>query len=103
MTSPIEALLEGRLKSARFKHTRGVVRTALKLAKIHKVPKLKAELAGWLHDCGKALERSQMKRLLKKAGADSDERRMPGLWHAPVGAWLARHEYKVRDAEVLKS
>ena len=103
MPSQLEALLKTRLKAQRFKHTRGVAKTALKLAKLHGVAKAKAELAGWLHDCGKALERKQMKRLLTKSGADRDERSMPGLWHAPVGAWLARHEYQVKDSEVLRA
>lgn len=97
----LPALLKQRLKPARFEHTRGVARTAARLARRHRVSVPKAELAAWLHDCAKGLERGEVKKLLSKAGADKDELSRPGLWHAPVGAWLARHEYGVRDREVL--
>jgi predicted HD superfamily hydrolase involved in NAD metabolism len=103
MPLSLEALLRQRLKSARFEHTLGVVKTAVKLARLHGVPVKSAALAAWLHDCAKALERGQMKRLLTRAGADSRERAMPALWHACVGAWLARHEYGVKNRETLKA
>lgn len=103
MLSSLKALLKQRLKSARYEHTAGVVSTALKLAKCHRVSVKQAELAAWLHDCGKALERDELKRLLKKSGADRQERAMPPLWHACVGAWLARHEYGVKNPSVLKA
>jgi predicted HD superfamily hydrolase involved in NAD metabolism len=103
MPSKLQALLRQRLKSARFKHTQGVVSTAVKLAKCHGVSVKSAALAAWLHDCAKALDLGQMKRLLKASGADKQERVMPPLWHACVGAWLARHEYGVKNVEVLKA
>jgi predicted HD superfamily hydrolase involved in NAD metabolism len=99
----LQDLLRQRLKSARFKHTQGVARTAARLAKRHGVSAKRAELAGWLHDCAKGLDKPAMQALLKRSGADAEERSMPGLWHAPVGAWLARHEYKVKDTEILKA
>jgi predicted HD superfamily hydrolase involved in NAD metabolism len=100
-TPELVALLRQRLKAARFEHSQGVVKTAVRLAKRHGGDPEQARLAGWLHDCGKALEREDMKPLLAKAGADAGERATPALWHAAVGAYLARHEYGVRDAEVL--
>jgi predicted HD superfamily hydrolase involved in NAD metabolism len=89
------------LKSARYAHTQGVVKTAKALALRHGVSPKRAALAAWLHDCGKALERDAMKPLLRRAGADREERSLPALWHAPVGAFLARRDYGVKDAEIL--
>jgi predicted HD superfamily hydrolase involved in NAD metabolism len=100
-----EALLAARLKAelkpARWEHTRGVLRTAERLARRHGVDPARARLAALLHDCGKALEREALKRHLKEAGADAQERALPALWHAPVGAWRARHVYGCRDGEIL--
>jgi predicted HD superfamily hydrolase involved in NAD metabolism len=103
--SPGERALASRLKSAfksaRFAHTQRVVKTAKALAARHGVDPKRAALAGWLHDCAKALDRDALKPLLRRAGVDRDELALPALWHAPVGAWLARHEYGVKDAEIL--
>jgi predicted HD superfamily hydrolase involved in NAD metabolism len=95
--------LKAGLKSGRFKHTEGVVRTAAKLAKRHGVSVKRASLAAMLHDCAKGLSRPELKALLKRAKADPQERRMPPLWHAPVGALLARREHGVKDQEILKA
>jgi predicted HD superfamily hydrolase involved in NAD metabolism len=103
MTDRLAELLRPRLKSGRFKHTQGVVRTAARLAKRHHLSVQRVETAAWLHDCAKAMEREDMKRYLGRAKADAQERRMPPLWHAPVGAYLAEHEYGVKDPEILRA
>jgi len=97
----LAARLKLELKPARWEHTRGVLRCAERLAQRHGVDPARARLAALLHDCGKALERDELKKRLKDAGADAAERALPALWHAPVGAWRARHEFGCRDAEVL--
>jgi predicted HD superfamily hydrolase involved in NAD metabolism len=78
-----------------------VAATAERLAKAHGLDPRRARLAGLLHDCGKAWERDRLKAKLKAAGADAEEAALPALWHAPVGAWRARHDYDCRDAELL--
>jgi predicted HD superfamily hydrolase involved in NAD metabolism len=99
----LEAALRARLKPGRFRHTQGVVKTALGLAKRHRINQKKAATAAWHHDCAKALEQETMKALLGAARADALERRMPPLWHAPVGAYLARREFGVSDPEILRA
>lgn len=98
----LEVRLRVTLKSARFMHTKGVVKTAQSLAMHHGVDPARARLLAWLHDCAKALSREAMEPLLGLAGADQDERKVPALWHAPVGAFLARRDYGVVDAEILQ-
>ncbi len=99
--------LAGRLKTGlkpgRYKHTQGVVHTAGELARRFRVSVRRCQLAAWLHDCGKALGPAEAKRLLKRSGADRGERAAPGLWHAAVGAWMAEHEFGIKDAEVLRA
>ena len=97
----LAARLKLLLKRARFEHTRGVVQTAGFLAKIHGVDPQRAALAAWLHDCAKGLDRGAMKALLAASGADRHERALPALWHAPVGAYLARRDFGVKDPELL--
>jgi predicted HD superfamily hydrolase involved in NAD metabolism len=96
-------ILQARLKPGRLKHTQGVVKTAAKLAQIHGVSVPRARTAAWLHDCAKALPKEELKAHLAASQADAQERAMPPLWHAPVGALLARREYGLRDAEVIKA
>lgn len=99
----IAGLLKSRLKAGRFKHTQGVVKTAAKLARRHGIGVKRVEIAAWLHDCGKTLDRAAMQRLLGVAKLDKHELAMPQLWHAPVGAYLARRDYGVVDSEILKA
>jgi predicted HD superfamily hydrolase involved in NAD metabolism len=99
----LEALLRQRLKSSRFEHTRGVARMAVELAERHGVDPERAARAAWLHDCGKGLEREEQLKLLGRCGADAEEKGMPPLWHAPVGAWLAKKEYGEKDPEILRA
>lgn len=97
----LAARLKVGLKSARYAHTLGVVKTARALAKLHGVAPERAALAAWLHDCAKALDREAMLPMLGRAGADRQERGLPALWHAPVGAYLARRDFAVNDPEIL--
>jgi predicted HD superfamily hydrolase involved in NAD metabolism len=99
----LPALLKARFKTGRFKHTQGVVRTAIRLAARHGASVERCEKAAWLHDCAKSLDRDAMKAFLTRAKADSLERRLPPLWHAPVGAYLARHEFGIKDREILQA
>lgn len=99
----VSARLKKELKKSRFDHVRGVVKTARALASRHGVDPGRAAQAAWLHDCAKGMERESMEPLLRAAGADREERLLPALWHAPIGALLARRDYGVRDPEVLEA
>jgi len=99
----LAARLKAELKPARWEHTRGVLRTAERLALAHGLDPQRARLAALLHDCGKAWGREALLARLKAAGADAEEAALPALWHAPVGAWRARHDFGCRDAEILEA
>ena len=101
--SALSRRLKSALKVARFAHTKGVVKTADRLARKHGVDPARARLAAWLHDCGKALDREAMQPLLRRARLDVQERALPALWHAPVGALLALRDYGLKDAEILRA
>ncbi|SRR5258708_4792923 len=103
MTQSLQETLKSRLKPGRYQHTLGVVKTAARLARRHGVGEKKVSTAAWLHDCAKALSRDEMEKLLSAAKADPQERALPPLWHAPVGALLARRVYGVQDPEILRA
>lgn len=65
----------------RYRHTIGVMETAVELAKRYGADENKAKIAGLLHDCAKEI--------------------YPGLQHAPKGAELAKEEYGINDQEIL--
>lgn len=86
----------------RWKHTLGVVETAIKLAKHFDGDVNKAELAALLHDYSKAWAIDRMDVIIR-------EQQLPQellvydkeLWHAHVGAWAVQSEHGITDEEVL--
>ncbi len=87
----------------RFLHTLGVASTAVTLAERFGADPQKAELAGLLHDFCKYWEKSKMRGIMEREPSipadllDYDKE----LWHAPVGAIVARQELGIEDQEVL--
>lgn len=86
----------------RWKHTLGVVETAIHLAIRYDGDADKAELAALLHDYSKAWAIDRMETIIR-------EQHLPPellvydkeLMHAHVGAWAVEHEHGITDVEVL--
>ena len=91
------------LKEDRYEHTLGVMYTSAALAMRYGADIQKSMTAGLLHDCGKYLPPKEQIRLCekKKITLTESELEMPALVHAKLGAYLARHEYHIKDAEIL--
>jgi predicted HD superfamily hydrolase involved in NAD metabolism len=100
---PVIDLLRKTLKQQRFSHSLGVAELASTLAQSNGLNGRKAFLAGLLHDCAKGLTAEESLLLLPRARADAFEKKVIALWHAPVGALLARENYRVRDQGVLEA
>ena len=99
----LEAVKE-RLPKNRFTHVLGVVDTAIELAKEFNVPESKAQIAAILHDVAKFSDREWMKSIIISENMDPlllDYH--AELWHAPVGAYLAKTEFEVEDEDVLNA
>lgn len=97
--------LETRLKPARFKHTLGVAETAREFARLRGLDEEKAYIAGLLHDCAKNYSRETIVAYCDEVGVALDEitRKETPLAHAPLGAYIAREEYKIEDEEILSA
>lgn len=94
--------LKHRLPAARFEHVLRVTETAVQLAKDHGVSAEKAEIASLFHDYAKFMDREELLELLKKDEEyELYSQYHSELWHAPVGAYLAKEKYGVEDEEIL--
>ena len=95
--------LSKKLKKERFEHTIGVMYTASSLAMCYDEDIQKALTAGLLHDCGKYCSSKDQIKLCRKykISLTDSELEMPALIHAKLGAYLARHEYKIEDQDII--
>ena len=100
-----EEKLKKELDGNRYRHTLGVMYTACSLAMAHGADMEQAGTAGLLHDCAKCTRYLRVIAECRKAGltVSEFEEEHPFLLHARLGAWLAKHEYGIRDSEILNA
>lgn len=103
--TPVTAQLRKSMSTMRFKHTRSVAATAVRLSAAHGYDPMRAHMAGLMHDCAKGYDAAALMRLIRGGGISVDdiELGMPALLHAPAGVVLARTLYGVTDPEVLSA
>lgn len=91
------------LSLKRFSHTLAVADTARRLALLHGLDPIKAEISGLLHDCAKCLPLKEMQRIAKDNHLTDDPSILESgaLLHSVVGAFLARTKYSCTDEEVI--
>lgn len=99
----VYADLKSRLKPGRLAHTMGVAKTCVELARIHGASPARAYIAGLVHDCAKYMTPQQLLELADGSGADDDEKQLMPVLHAPVGAYIARTRYGIRDEAILRA
>ena len=94
-----------KLSEKRYRHTLGVLETALLLAVRHGVNLRKTYLAALLHDYAKELEEKEKRALCKEFGItlDSVQEQHINLIHGQLSAELARREFGIEDSEVLEA
>ncbi len=95
--------LFGSLNAHRFAHSLSVAETARRLALIHGIDPLAAEAAGLLHDCAKNIPMKEMRRLAEEHALTDDPHFLEtgALLHSLAGAWVAEHEYGMKDPAIL--
>lgn len=94
--------VRAQMPERRWAHTAGVMETAVRLAERYGADPAKAELAAMLHDVAKYWAIEEQRRVLIESGEAGDLLGYdPALWHAPVGAYVAKRDYGVEDAAVL--
>ncbi|QHT60245.1 HD domain-containing protein [Paenibacillus lycopersici] len=96
------AAVKAEMPERRWKHTLGVMETSIMLAERFNGDPERAETAAILHDVAKYWPTARMETIIR-------ERQLPEellqydkeLWHAPVGAFVAEHDYGIWDLEIL--
>ncbi len=94
--------LKGMLTKERYRHSKGVAETAVRLAERWGADEKKAYIAGLLHDCAKNIPAKESIELCKKLGVKLGalELAAPSIIHAPLGAELVKMEFGVFDGEI---
>ena len=95
--------LKKELKPSRYEHSLGVADTAEALANAYGYPTHLAYVAGLLHDCAKYMSNEKLLSYAKKHEIEMTEgdSKAPHLLHAPIGAYIAKHTYGVKDEQIL--
>jgi len=109
MQMPIDAAMEAvrnQMPEKRWRHTLGVVDSAVRLAERFGENIEKTRAAALLHDAAKAWPVEKQRQAIL---ADGDPAGLEALeydkelWHAHAGAWTARRDFGVEDADVLNA
>lgn len=94
--------VKAQMPERRWLHTEGVMATAMKLAERYGEDPVRAELASIVHDVAKYWPTNRMEQVIREQQLSEDVLFYDKeLWHAPVGAWVAEHEYGIADQGVL--
>ena len=108
MTYDIEEIkkhLYKKLKYKRYNHSLGVMYTAQALAMRYNFPIYSAGVAGILHDCAKEMTNDELLKFCLENDIimSDDEQICQYLLHSKVGAYIAKHKYKIKDTDVIDS
>ncbi|MCM1514522.1 MAG: bis(5'-nucleosyl)-tetraphosphatase (symmetrical) YqeK [Anaeroplasma bactoclasticum] len=91
----------------RFYHTLGVLEKALELNRIHHLGLSKEQIedASLFHDIAKLQSQNQMMDIIKSHYPHLYENLLayPAIWHAFVGAVIAKEQYGIQDSSVLNA
>ncbi|MBN2395462.1 MAG: bis(5'-nucleosyl)-tetraphosphatase (symmetrical) YqeK [Candidatus Atribacteria bacterium] len=97
--------LKNMLTEERYQHSCMVSKVAEEIARYYHVSTEKAKVLGLIHDCAKDLTHHDLQDLVKKyhIRLTEIEKCIPGIWHAYVGAYLARDIFEIDDPEMLQA
>ena len=88
---------------ARLFYTLGVCESSVELAKRFNADVQKAQTAALLHDIAKYLSNEILEQKLIQAHETDYLAYSPLVWHAPVGAIVAKEACQIEDEEILNS
>ncbi|MBO4364979.1 MAG: bis(5'-nucleosyl)-tetraphosphatase (symmetrical) YqeK [Eggerthellaceae bacterium] len=92
----MKARLKDRVKPKRFKHSKGVAKTAKRLAKVYGLDPMQARMAGLVHDWDKCYDYEGARRRALDLQLDIDPvfiNEMPWLLHGPTAALALSREF----------
>lgn len=95
--------MKDNLKETRYRHSFGVEKMAVKLAKIYGVDTDKAAFAGRYHDIAKCFDEEQMNAYIEKYNIERKYLNDTPLAHSKVAAEILKNEFGVTDEDVLNA
>ena len=95
--------IETILPPERLTHTLGVCETAIELAKQYHEDIEDAAIAALLHDVAKYESKDVMKQMLIKHQMMSYLSHSEQIWHAPVGAIIAKERFGIVNQNILNA
>lgn len=97
--------VKGSISEKRFKHTEGVIETAVKLALAYGINEEQARLAALLHDAARGITGPVLLGKCREFGIEADEveKAVPDLLHGKLAACQAEKRFGLRDQEVLQA
>lgn len=102
----MRGLLRERVSEKRFNHSKGVAKTAKRLAQVYGYDPKVARMAGILHDWDKGLSTVEERARVEELGLAVDEEvfdHMPWLLHGPTAAAALKLEYPELGEEVFQA
>lgn len=89
----------------RYKHSMGVMDTAVKLCKIYNEDIEKMKIAAILHDYAKIYSNAKLRNYVKEFNLDLDDIiiNTKDLAHGPVGAELIKTRFNIKDEQILNA
>ena len=99
----IKEWLKSNLSEERYTHSLGTAECAEKLATQFGEDSAKAYFTGLIHDCAKCLPKEETLKILEGLKLEDGEYCNPKTHHAPVGAYIAKKEFGVKDEEILSA
>ena len=99
----IKKALIREMKKSRYRHTKGVLHSAVHLAGLNGADPCKTAIAALFHDYAKDYDRDKLFRLAHQYQLALDPIHLHAhqLVHGKVAAAIARHEFKINDQEIL--
>jgi predicted HD superfamily hydrolase involved in NAD metabolism len=95
------------LSPKRFEHSYNVAIVAVELASKNNINLLKAQIAGLLHDCAKAMTDEELINFFKRRKTfkwfKDIIRFSPHLLHSFAGEIVAKEEFKIKDKDILNT
>ncbi|WP_434750048.1 bis(5'-nucleosyl)-tetraphosphatase (symmetrical) YqeK [Paenibacillus amylolyticus] len=94
--------VSAQMPAKRWKHTQGVMESAVALAEKYGADPEKADIAAILHDVAKYWPIAEMEAVIRDNGLNVELlQHDKQLWHSEVGAFVAERDYGVLDSEII--
>lgn len=101
----IERKLKKIMKKTRYQHAYRVSLVAEKIAEYYDLPAESVKISGLIHDCAKDYSYDDLNNLIKKyeIKLNEVEKNIPKIWHAYVGAEMAKDIFQIDNFEILNA